>query len=51
MKKCRVRTVALESTGVYWIPLFELLEAEGFEVKLVEPGQLSRCDAAPRRTC
>jgi transposase len=37
LKKCRVRTIALESTGVYWIPLFELLESEGFEVNLVEP--------------
>jgi len=25
----------MESTGVYWIPLFELLESRGFEVKLV----------------
>jgi transposase len=48
LKKCCVRTVALESTGVYWIPLFELLESEGFEVKLVEPGQLSRCGARPK---
>ena len=48
LKQCRVRTVALESTGVYWIPLFELLESEGFEVKLVEPGQLSRCGARPK---
>ena len=51
LKKCGVKTVALESTGVYWIPLFELLESEGFEVHLVEPGQLSRCGRAPRRTC
>jgi transposase len=48
LKKCRVKTVALESTGVYWIPLFELLESEGFEVRLVEPGQLSRCGARPK---
>ena len=48
LKKCRVKTVALESTGVYWIPLFELLESEGFEVHLVEPGQLSRCGARPK---
>ena len=48
LKKCRVKTVALESTGVYWIPLFELLESEGFEVNLVEPGQLSRCGARPK---
>ena len=40
LKECRIKTVALESTGVYWIPLFELLESEGLEVKLVEPGQL-----------
>ena len=45
LKQCRIKTVALESTGVYWIALFELLEAEGFEVYLVEPGQLSRCGA------
>ena len=48
LKKCRVKTVALESTGVYWIPLFELLESEGFKVHLVEPGQLSRCGARPK---
>ena len=45
---CGVTTVALESTGVYWIPLFELLESRGFEVWLVEPGQLSRCGARPK---
>jgi len=48
LKKCRIKTVALESTGVYWIPLFELLESEGFGVNLVEPGQLSRCGARPK---
>lgn len=36
LKKCGVTTVAMESTGVYWIPLFEVLERRGFEVKLVE---------------
>lgn len=30
-----VDTVAMESTGVYWIPVFEILEARGFEVYLV----------------
>jgi transposase len=48
LKNCRIQTVALESTGVYWIPLFELLESEGFEVRLVEPGQLARCGARPK---
>ncbi|MES2264728.1 MAG: IS110 family transposase [Pseudomonadota bacterium] len=32
---CDVDTVAMESTGVYWIPLFELLESRGFTVLLV----------------
>ena len=32
---CGVDTVAMESTGVYWIPLFELLESRGFHVLLV----------------
>jgi transposase len=32
---CGVDTVAMESTGVYWIPLFELLESRGFRVLLV----------------
>ena len=37
---CGVTTVAMESTGVYWIPVFELLEERGLEVRLVEPGRL-----------
>jgi len=32
---CGVTTVAMESTGIYWIPVFEILESHGFEVKLV----------------
>ena len=36
LTKCGVTTVAMESTGVYWIPVFELLERLGFEVKLVD---------------
>ena len=35
-KECGIKTVAMESTGVYWINLFELLESEGFEVYLVD---------------
>jgi transposase len=35
LKNCGVDTVAMESTGVYWIPLFELLDARGFTVLLV----------------
>lgn len=33
--QCGVRTVAMESTGVYWIPLYQILEDYGVEVKLV----------------
>lgn len=33
--ECRVDTVAMEATGVYWIPVFQILEARGLEVKLV----------------
>ncbi len=36
LKKCKITTIAMESTGVYWIPLYELLEQKGFEVKLVD---------------
>lgn len=35
LKVCGVRTVALESTGVYWIPLYQILEVAGIEVCLV----------------
>jgi transposase len=35
LKQCGVKTVAMESTGVYWIPLFQILEERGFEVFLV----------------
>jgi transposase len=34
-KKCGIDSVAMESTGVDWIPVYEILEREGFEVKLV----------------
>lgn len=36
LKECGVRSVAMESTGVYWVPLYEVLEERGFEVKLVD---------------
>jgi len=32
---CEITTVAMEATGVYWIPLFQILEGRGFEVCLV----------------
>jgi transposase len=35
LHKCNIRSVAMESTGVYWIPLYQILETQGFEVFLV----------------
>ena len=35
LKKCLIETVAMESTGVYWKPLFSMLVRNGFEVYLV----------------
>lgn len=35
LESCSIETVAMESTGVYWIPLYEILEDRGFEVYLV----------------
>jgi len=35
LKACGVTSVAMESTGVDWIPLYEILEARGFKVYLV----------------
>ena len=31
LKLCGIKTVAMESTGVYWIPVYELLEEKGFD--------------------
>lgn len=38
----RIRTVAMESTGVYWIPLFEELERQGFECLLISSRSLRK---------
>ena len=35
LEACQIRTVALESTGVYWIPIYEILEARGLTVYVV----------------
>lgn len=38
LEQCGIQTVAMESTGIYWIPLYEVLEARGFEVCLINAG-------------
>ena len=35
LEQCGIKIVAMESTGVYWIPLYEVLQRRGFEVLLV----------------
>ena len=45
---CGVTTVAMASTGVYWIPLFELLEARGLQVLLIDPRQAKRAPGRPK---
>ena len=36
LRQCQIDTVVMESTGVYWIALFAVLEERGFDVKLVD---------------
>ena len=42
LKEYQVETVAMESTGVYWIPLFEELERQGFECLLISSRSMRR---------
>ena len=37
LHQCNIDTVAMESTGIYWIPVFEILDSQGFDVRLVNP--------------
>src|SRR5208337_20315 len=41
LEQQQIATVAMESTGVYWIPLFEILDGRGFDVHLVNARQIS----------
>jgi transposase len=40
LKECRVNSIAMEATGVYWVPVFQLLERRGFKVLLVNARQI-----------
>jgi transposase len=44
---CGVITVAMEATGVSWMPLFELLEARGLQGLLIDPRQAQRAPGRP----
>jgi transposase len=48
LRQCQVTTVAMASTGVYWIPLYDLLESAGFQVVLVDPRQVQRAPHRPK---
>jgi hypothetical protein len=43
---CRIETVVMESTGVFWIPVYELLEQHGITPYLVNAGTSRPCLAA-----
>ena len=53
LQQCGVTTVALQSTGVYWLPLYDILDARGLDVYLVNarhtknlPGRKATCRRA-----
>ncbi len=48
LSQCKIDTVAMESTGVYWIPVFEILDSQGFDVRLVNPRNIK--NAPGRKT-
>ena len=48
LAESEVETVVMESTGVYWIPLFGVLEERGFEVMLVDPRRIKNVGTSHR---
>src|SRR5262249_42475982 len=46
MANCGIKTVVMESTGVYWIPACQILEDRGIEVLLVNPRVCKECQWA-----
>lgn len=54
LREHQVNSIAMESTGIYWVPLYERLAAEGFEVILVDPSYSHQLRGRPktdRRDC
>lgn len=48
LRSCSITSVAMESTGVYWIPLFQLLETSGFKVVLANAREVKRAPCRPK---
>ena len=46
--ECRITSVAMESTGVYWIPLYQVLESRGFDVCLTNSRHLKNVSGRPK---
>jgi transposase len=42
LRSCAITTIVMESTGIYWMPLCDFLEAQGFEVLVIDPRSLAR---------
>jgi transposase len=40
LKHCGIKTIAMESTGVYWVPVYDVLQQHGFDVHLVDARQV-----------
>lgn len=45
LKECKIKTIIMESTGVYWVTAFEILESHGFDVKLVNARHVKNVSA------
>lgn len=45
LQQCQIRTVAMESTGEYWIPLFQILEKRKIDVRLANAHHVSKSTA------
>jgi hypothetical protein len=50
LREHQVNTIAMESTGIYWIPLYELLRPKGLKSCSSTPATASNCGDDPRRT-
>lgn len=51
LQACGIKTVAMECTGVYWIPVFEILEERGFEVHVVNARHLKNVPGRKTDVC
>jgi transposase len=48
LKECKITSVAMESTGIYWIPLYQVLEERGFNVCLVNAKHIKNVSGRPK---